>query len=122
MDQSPHRRPVNWTALQALENLSPPSPSPSGSLDALVTLASSGEIPIFLHSSCEQLKSRPTHHIRFDRPIDSTSYGFAHHPTHGRVDDIIFLGEVTLHLALYSIIGRYTFKKHLSDFALNESA
>ena len=59
MDQSPHRRPVNWTALQALENLSPPSPSPSGSLDALATLASSGEIPIFLHSSCEQLKSRP---------------------------------------------------------------
>ncbi len=54
------RRSQNWTALQALETLSPPSPSPSGSFGGLATLASSGEIPIFLHAGCEQAKlSRP---------------------------------------------------------------
>ncbi|KAM5531331.1 hypothetical protein V8D89_014976 [Ganoderma adspersum] len=53
------RCPQNWTALQALETLSPPSPSPSGSFGGLATLASSGEIPIFLHAGCEEDKSRP---------------------------------------------------------------
>ncbi|KAI0756563.1 hypothetical protein C8Q80DRAFT_42231 [Daedaleopsis nitida] len=48
MDE-PFRRPRNWNVLHALESLNPPSPSSSTSLDALASLASSGEIPIFLH-------------------------------------------------------------------------
>ncbi|OSD06117.1 hypothetical protein PYCCODRAFT_1079475 [Trametes coccinea BRFM310] len=44
-------RPQSWNALRALECLTPPSPSPSGSLGALATLASLGDIPIFLHTS-----------------------------------------------------------------------
>ncbi|RPD65013.1 hypothetical protein L227DRAFT_598379 [Lentinus tigrinus ALCF2SS1-6] len=53
----PFRRPHNWNVLHALEFVSPPSPSASGSLgsiDALASLASSGEIPIFLHTSSER--------------------------------------------------------------------
>lgn len=45
---SPQRRPRDWEVLKALESLSPPSPSPSLGSDFLTTLASSGEIPIFL--------------------------------------------------------------------------
>ena len=44
------RRPRNWDILQALESVSPPSPSPSFGSDFLATLASTGEIPIFLDS------------------------------------------------------------------------
>lgn len=47
---SPKRRPRNWDVLQALESVSPPSPSPSFGSDFLGTLASTGEIPIFLDS------------------------------------------------------------------------
>ena len=44
----PGRRPQNWEVLRALESVSPPSPSPSFGSDFLATLASTGEIPIFL--------------------------------------------------------------------------
>ncbi|KAI0830756.1 hypothetical protein BC628DRAFT_1500564 [Trametes gibbosa] len=45
------RRPQSWSALNALESLSPPSPSPSGSLGDIATCASLGDLPIFLHTS-----------------------------------------------------------------------
>lgn len=46
--QSLARKPRNWDVLKALESVSPPSPSPSFGSDFIATLASSGEIPIFL--------------------------------------------------------------------------
>ncbi|KAI0673574.1 hypothetical protein C8Q78DRAFT_1017778 [Trametes maxima] len=49
------RRPQSWGALHALESLTPPSPSPSGSLSALATLASLSDIPIFLHTDDDSL-------------------------------------------------------------------
>ena len=45
---SPARKPRNWDILKALEDVSPPSPSPSFGSDFLATLESTGEIPIFL--------------------------------------------------------------------------
>ena len=48
------RRPQNWEALQALESVSPPSPSPSFGTDFMESLCSVGEIPIILDSGLLQ--------------------------------------------------------------------
>ncbi|OBZ68502.1 hypothetical protein A0H81_11626 [Grifola frondosa] len=50
---SPARSAQNWAIFQALESCSPPSPSPSCSVGGLAALASSGEIPIFLHAGLD---------------------------------------------------------------------
>ncbi|KAI0660513.1 hypothetical protein C8Q70DRAFT_975994 [Cubamyces menziesii] len=54
-------RPQSWNALHALECLTPPSPSPSGSLGAIAALASLGDIPIFLHTSDDSVPQDLNH-------------------------------------------------------------
>ncbi|KAH9950930.1 hypothetical protein B0H21DRAFT_888611 [Amylocystis lapponica] len=75
---SDRRRPTNWSALEALELLSPPSPTPSLSTCALSSLYSSGEIPIYLDAGLVES-------ISFDLPSSGSTEHL--HPTSPALSD-----------------------------------
>ncbi|GBE77627.1 hypothetical protein SCP_0105070 [Sparassis crispa] len=85
MEQYPHRRASNWEVLEGLDELNPPSPSPSLEASTLFSLCSSGEIPIFLHTETDcgdfllQEEEFQEEHFLIQSPSSSSSVNFTAH-------------------------------------------